>query len=46
VLKPLNFPEWVYGFDRDTPDVMRHVTLRLSEALAGHAGDLVIEPEV
>lgn len=46
VLKPLNFPEWVYGFDRDTPDVTRHVTRRPSEALAGHAGDIVIEPEV
>jgi len=26
VQKPLNFPEWVYGFDRSTPDLMRRVT--------------------
>ena len=42
--KPLNFPEWVYGFDRNTPDLMQHVTRRLSEKLAGHAGDIVLEP--
>src|SRR5262249_16671835 len=23
VQKPLNFPQWVYGFDRSTPDLMR-----------------------
>lgn len=40
VQKPLNFPEWVYGFDRDTPDLMRHVTRRLSETLGAHAGDI------
>jgi carbonic anhydrase/acetyltransferase-like protein (isoleucine patch superfamily) len=43
IQKPLNFPEWVYGFDRDTPDLMRRVTSRLSEALAAHAGDAVID---
>jgi carbonic anhydrase/acetyltransferase-like protein (isoleucine patch superfamily) len=43
IQKPLNFPEWVYGFDRDTPDLMRRVTGRLSEALAAHAGDAVID---
>src|SRR5262249_9623287 len=32
VQKPLNFAEWVYGFDRSTPDLMRHVTRRLSSA--------------
>ena len=42
VQKPLNFPEWVYGLDRDTPDLMRHVTRRLSEALGAHAGDVVL----
>jgi len=43
VQKPLNFPQWVYGFDRNTPDLMRHVTRRLSEALGAHAGDAVID---
>ncbi|WP_119270223.1 gamma carbonic anhydrase family protein [Taklimakanibacter deserti] len=39
VQKPLNFPEWVYGLDRNTPDLMVEVTRRLSGALAGHAHD-------
>src|SRR5262249_29576676 len=43
VQRPLNFPEWVYSFDRSTPDLMRRVTHRLSEALAAHAGDAVID---
>jgi len=43
VQKPLNFPEWVYGFDRSTPDLMRRVTPQLSEALAAHAGDAIID---
>jgi carbonic anhydrase/acetyltransferase-like protein (isoleucine patch superfamily) len=43
IQKPLNFPEWVYGFDRNTPDLMQHVTRRLSEKLAGHAGDIVLQ---
>jgi len=43
VQKPLNFPEWVYGFDRSTPDLMRRVTRRLSEALGAHTGDAVID---
>ena len=41
---PLNFPQWVYGFDRDTPDLMVRVTRRLSEALGAHAGDVVQGP--
>jgi carbonic anhydrase/acetyltransferase-like protein (isoleucine patch superfamily) len=44
IQKPLNFPEWVYGFDRNTPDLMQHVTRQLSEKLAGHAGDIVLDP--
>jgi carbonic anhydrase/acetyltransferase-like protein (isoleucine patch superfamily) len=44
IQKPLNFPDWVYGFDRNTPDLMQHVTRRLSEKLAGHADDIVLEP--
>jgi carbonic anhydrase/acetyltransferase-like protein (isoleucine patch superfamily) len=42
IQEPLNFPDWVYGFDRNTPDLMQHVTRRLSEKLAGHAGDIVL----
>jgi carbonic anhydrase/acetyltransferase-like protein (isoleucine patch superfamily) len=42
-LKPLNFPDWVYGFSRDTPDIMRHITQRLSETLGAHAGDTVLD---
>jgi carbonic anhydrase/acetyltransferase-like protein (isoleucine patch superfamily) len=43
VQKPLNIPDFVYGFDRDTPELMRKVTRRLSERLAAHAGDRPIE---
>jgi carbonic anhydrase/acetyltransferase-like protein (isoleucine patch superfamily) len=43
VLKPLNFPHWVYGVPRDTPDPMRVVTERLSRELHAHADDFVIE---
>jgi carbonic anhydrase/acetyltransferase-like protein (isoleucine patch superfamily) len=42
VLKPLGFPDWVYGFDRETPDLMRHVTRRLSETLGAHAADTIL----
>ncbi|MFD1911082.1 gamma carbonic anhydrase family protein [Halodurantibacterium flavum] len=42
VQEPLNFPEWVYGYDRDAPDLMRKVTRRLSESLGSHLGDTVI----
>jgi carbonic anhydrase/acetyltransferase-like protein (isoleucine patch superfamily) len=41
--KPLNFPEWVYGFARDTPDLMVKVTTRLSEMLGRHADDRNLE---
>lgn len=40
--KPLNFPEWVYGFDRDTPDLMIHVTRYLSETLEAHSSDVIL----
>jgi carbonic anhydrase/acetyltransferase-like protein (isoleucine patch superfamily) len=43
VQKPLNFPQWVYGFDRDTPELMVKVTSRLSEVLGEHAQDVVID---
>jgi hypothetical protein len=39
VQKPLTFPLTVYGFDRDTPDLMRRITQRLSERLGTHGGD-------
>jgi carbonic anhydrase/acetyltransferase-like protein (isoleucine patch superfamily) len=39
VQAPLNFPEWVYGLDRSTPDLMVQVTRGLSEALGPHAHD-------
>jgi carbonic anhydrase/acetyltransferase-like protein (isoleucine patch superfamily) len=42
VLKPLGFPDWVYGFDRETPELMRHVTQRLSERLGAHADDTIL----
>ncbi len=42
VQEPLNFPEFVYGFDRGTPDLMQKVTRRLSDKLGGHAKDQVI----
>jgi hypothetical protein len=39
VQEPLNFPEWVYGFDRSTPDLMIHITHYLSESLEAHSKD-------
>ncbi len=44
VQAPLNFPEWVYGFDRSTPDLMVHITRHLSDGLAAHADDTVLKP--
>lgn len=43
VQAPLDFPNWVYGLDRGTPDLMVHITRRLSEALGGHADDVVVD---
>jgi carbonic anhydrase/acetyltransferase-like protein (isoleucine patch superfamily) len=40
IQEPLNFPEWVYGFDRSTPDLMVHITRRLSEVLGVHVDDV------
>ncbi len=42
VQEPLNFPEFVYGFDRSTPDLMQKVTRRLSEKLGMHGNDTVL----
>lgn len=40
--EPLNFPEWVYGFDRSTPNLMIEITRRLSEMLGKHGEDVVL----
>jgi carbonic anhydrase/acetyltransferase-like protein (isoleucine patch superfamily) len=40
IQKTLDFPQWVYGFDRNTPDLMVQVTQRLSELLGPHAADI------
>lgn len=42
IQKPLNFPEWVYGLDRSTPDLMVEITKRLSDSLGAHRGDGVV----
>lgn len=39
VQKPLDFPLTVYGVERDTPDLMRRVTERLSQRLGAHRDD-------
>jgi carbonic anhydrase/acetyltransferase-like protein (isoleucine patch superfamily) len=43
VQAPLDFPQFVYGFDRSTPDLMIEVTRRLSNALGAHAEDAVAD---
>jgi len=40
---PLNFPDWVYGVDRGTPDVMIQITRRLSATLGAHAEDAALD---
>lgn len=42
VQEPLNFPEFVYGLDRSTPDLMQKVTRRLSEKLETHGNDTIL----
>jgi len=44
VQAPLGFPQWVYGFDRTTPDLMIEITRRLSNVLGAHAEDAVLDP--
>lgn len=41
---PLDFPQWVYGVGRDTPDLMVEVTRRLSAALGAHMADQIGGP--
>jgi hypothetical protein len=43
VQKPLNFPEWVYGFSRETPNLMKRVTEKLSNLLQAHTRDTIGE---
>jgi carbonic anhydrase/acetyltransferase-like protein (isoleucine patch superfamily) len=44
VQAPLDFPQFVYGFDRSTPDLMIEITRRLSNVLGAHAEDAVLDP--
>ena len=37
----LDFPGFVYGFERATPELMRRVTERLARTLGGHRTDRV-----
>jgi carbonic anhydrase/acetyltransferase-like protein (isoleucine patch superfamily) len=37
--QPLDFPGFVYGFDRETPDLMRAITTSLSERLGVHRSE-------
>ncbi|HXZ00673.1 MAG TPA: gamma carbonic anhydrase family protein [Stellaceae bacterium] len=39
VQAPLNFPHFVYGFERTTPSLMVEITRRLSRELGAHLGD-------
>lgn len=41
--KPLDFPGFVYGLDRNTPSLMRAVTARLSEQLGVHRTEAIIK---
>jgi carbonic anhydrase/acetyltransferase-like protein (isoleucine patch superfamily) len=43
VQQPLDFPGFVYGLDRETPELMRHVTERLAGMLGRHREDRVEE---
>lgn len=39
----LDFPGYVFGVDRDTPDLMVQLTERYAQSLARHAGDRPVE---
>ena len=43
VQKPLHFPLEVYGVDRAEPNLMVKATRRLSESLAGHKNNVIID---
>ena len=40
----LDFPGYVFGLDRETPDLMVQLTERYASGLARHRGDLPLEP--
>jgi carbonic anhydrase/acetyltransferase-like protein (isoleucine patch superfamily) len=40
--KPLDFPGYVYGVDRETPHLMRAITARLSERLGVHRSEKIV----
>jgi hypothetical protein len=42
IQKPLNFPQWVYGFDRDTPELMIRICHYLCTSLETHRLDSVL----
>jgi len=42
IQRPLNFPQWVYGFDRDTPELMIRICHYLSTSLETHRLDSVL----
>ena len=41
--RELDFPGYVFGLDRDTPDLMVQLTERYGRSLARHAGDRQVE---
>ena len=41
--RELDFPGYVFGLDRDTPDLMVQLTERYGRSLARHAGDRQLE---
>ncbi|MGQ3074380.1 MAG: gamma carbonic anhydrase family protein [Ferrovibrionaceae bacterium] len=40
--RPLNFPQTVYGLDRDTPEMMKAITQGLSARLGSHRDDRIL----
>ena len=43
--RELDFPGYVFGVDRETPDVMVQLTERYGRSLARHADDRIVEDE-
>lgn len=44
--RPLDFPGWVYGLDRQKPGLMIELTARLSRELSDHAADTPVPDTV
>jgi len=42
IQKPLNFPDWVYGVPRETPNIMRHISSNLSKSLEAIRNDIAV----